>query len=85
MTQTSLRELVSDVVDEHWEHFASRHPNLAATIDRTQLIESTVIRIEADESYRNILRDADIDEATLAAAMKAMRLIESWVRLLTPA
>lgn len=81
MDHIPLRDLVEQRLDLHWSDFARRHPHLAAAIDRTRLIETTMRSLADDPALRAALRDADLDEATLVAASRVIGVIERAVSL----
>lgn len=81
MNSIPLRDLVEQRLELHWPDFARRHPNLAAAIDRTRLIDTTARSLADDPDLRAALRQADLDEATLAAASRVFGLIERAVAL----
>lgn len=78
-TQTSLRQLVQQQVDVKWEDFAQKHPHLAAAVDRSTLIDSTVERLADDPAYRAAMDQAAKDEAAGTVGAKVVELVETWV------
>lgn len=68
MTNQSLRDLISEKINIRWLQWSQKHPNLARVIDRTRLVESTVDRLRDDPRFIQAMRDADLDDAKLAAA-----------------
>ncbi len=81
---TSLRDLVADRLGARWPDFAREHPNLAAALDRTSLVERTVAYLRDDPAYTEALREAALDEATLARAAALLERIERAVLLQLP-
>jgi len=71
MSQT-LRDALAPQLEHRWLAFAEAHPHLAAAIDRVHLDEAVVEEIRNDPAFHRAMRDADLDEATLAAASKAL-------------
>ena len=78
----SLRALVQRRVDVKWSDFAAAHPHLAAAIERTTVIDTAVDRLVDDPALRAALDQAARDDATLAGAEQAIRIIDHWVRRL---
>jgi len=76
MTPTPLRDLVESKLDARWTEWARAHPHLAEAIDRTRLIESAEARLRRDPAFQAALREADLDEATLAAAARVLALAQ---------
>jgi len=76
MSMILLRDLVEQQLDASWPEFADRHPHLAAAIDRTRLVETTVQSLADDPALQAALREADVDQATLTAAARVVGLIE---------
>ncbi|MBI1373902.1 MAG: hypothetical protein GC159_14360 [Phycisphaera sp.] len=64
-TITELRDLVSRRLDQRWEAFAAEHPNLAAAIQRVQLVDSTVSLLIDDPDYQAALEAAARDRVVL--------------------
>ena len=82
MKITPLRDVIESRLDQRWEEFAAAHPSLAAAIDRTRLLDNAVQSMRDDPEFQALLTGADLDEAKLAAAAKAVAIIE---KLLTRA
>ena len=76
MNARALRELVARRIDTRWDAFAERHGHLAAAIDRVKLTEATARRLGEDPDYQRAMEAAGRDEATLAAALRLVRLID---------
>jgi len=74
-----LRDVVEERLNRRWSAFAEAHPHLAAVIDRTRLVESAVESLRQDPAFIAAMRDADLDEAKLAAAMRALDRAEAVV------
>ena len=68
MTTRNLHSLVNEKINLRWSDWATRHPQLASAIDRTRLVESTVALLREDPKFMSAMREADLDEARLAAA-----------------
>jgi hypothetical protein len=79
---TDLKDIVTAQVDLRWEDFAQAHPQLAAAVERTVLIDSAVARIADDPAYQAAMQAAAADEATAAAAGQLIDLVDRWVRRL---
>ncbi len=75
----SLRDLVATRIGHRWDEFAARHPHLAGVMDRTTLIETTVSRLRDDPAFVAAMRQANLDEAQLAAAARLLEQAERWV------
>ena len=84
MATTTLRDLIADKIDHRWQEWASAHPNLAAVLDRTELVDSTVQRLRDDTDFRDAMRAADLDEAKLAAAARILEQAERWITRFMP-
>lgn len=83
-TATPLRELIEHRLGDRWTRFADEHPNLAASIDRVRLVESGVEQLRRDPRFLAALREADLDEAQLALAARALERVERTIQLLLP-
>lgn len=68
----TLRDALAPQLDHRWAAFARTHPHLAAAIDRLALDEVVVERVRDDPAFRRAMREADLDEATLLAATRAL-------------
>ncbi len=82
VTTTCLRDLVAQRLDKHWSDFAQAHPHLAEAIDRTQLIDLTIDKLEEDADFVAAMRQANIDHAALTTAVRLVDKAESWIRRL---
>jgi hypothetical protein len=76
---TTLKEIVRQRVDLRWEAFAAAHPQLAAAVKRSVLVDSTVERLADDPEIRAALEQAAIDEATLRAIGRVVRAADSFL------
>lgn len=81
---TALREVVSEKVNQRWVDWARTHPHLAQVVDRTRLIESTVERLQDQPEFAEAMRQADLDENTLMAALKLLNQTDHLIRLVLP-
>lgn len=79
MQTTALRDVVSQKLGVRWEAWAVDHPHLAAAIDRMKLVESAVSSLREDREFQEAMRQADLDEAKLAAAARVLEQVEAWV------
>ncbi|MCC7408784.1 MAG: hypothetical protein IT442_11980 [Phycisphaeraceae bacterium] len=79
MQTTSLRDVVSQKLAVRWEAWSADHPHLAAAVDRMKLIDSSVQSLRDDAEFREAMRQADLDEAKLAAAARVLEKVEGWV------
>lgn len=77
---TELRDLLTDRIGLKWDEFSREHPGLAASIDRVQLIESTVTRLADDPQYQRAMELAGQDEALLGASAEVVAIVEVWAR-----
>jgi hypothetical protein len=68
----ALRDFVAQAIHARWEDWAKAHPHLAGAIDRVKLIDAGVRGLENDPAFTAAMKQADLDEATLAAAAKAL-------------
>ncbi|MEE9212265.1 MAG: hypothetical protein V3U29_06390 [Phycisphaeraceae bacterium] len=84
MASTYLRDLIADRVNGRWEQWAAAHPNLAAAIDRTRLVDSTIEHLRSDPEFVAAMRQADLDENKLAAAARVLEQLERWVGRVLP-
>lgn len=80
-TSRSLRDVVADKVNAKWNEWAAAHPQLARVVDRTRLIESTVVQLRQEPAFLDAMRQADLDEDKLAAAAKLLDQAERLVGL----
>ncbi|NBC96475.1 MAG: hypothetical protein GVY27_08995 [Deinococcus-Thermus bacterium] len=71
MSQT-LRDALRPHFEGRWSAFADSHPHLAEAIDRIRLEDAVVESVRDDAAFASAMREADLDEATLAAAAKAL-------------
>ena len=65
-----------DRIDSQWPQWAKKHPNLAQVIDRIRFVESTVEQLADDPQLKEAMRQANLDEARLAAVLRVVRLAE---------
>lgn len=79
MTRHELRELVEARLGRRWEEWAKTHPHLAAAIDRTKLIESTVSRLSEDAGFQDAVARAEADRLRLEATAGVVEFIERLV------
>jgi hypothetical protein len=70
---TSLRDVVASRIDGRWSQWAKAHPHLAAVIDRTTLIDSTVAELRDDPAFQDAMQQAHLDEANLARAESVLQ------------
>ena len=82
--RTSLRQLIEARLNMRWSEWASSHQHLAQVIDRTRLLETTVQQLASDAQYQAALRQADLDEQTLAAAAEALGQIDRLIERVLP-
>ncbi len=75
-----LERVVADRLNIHWTQFQREHPYLAASIQRTRLVGSTVERIAHDPDYLRAMESAGWDEAALEAAGRLTTIADRWVR-----
>jgi len=68
VTTRDLHSVIQDRINVRWSDWATRHPHLAAAIDRTMLVESTTALLREDPDYIEAMRSADLDEARLVMA-----------------
>ena len=75
MTQQvhSLRDIVARRIDGRWQQWARAHPHLAAVIDRTTLIDSTVAELRDSAAFHEAMTRAALDEARLAEAEQVIQ------------
>ncbi len=85
MAETKLlRDVVQQRMNQRWVAFAEAHPHLAEVIDRTRLVESSVQRLREDPQFQAAMREAGLDEAKLAAAMRAVDRAEMLIAHVLP-
>lgn len=84
MMVTPLRDFVAERVRARWTEWSREHPHLAAAIDQTRLVESAVTQLRDDAQFADAMRQADLDEATLAAAAKVLAEAERVVGRVLP-
>lgn len=74
MHTTLLRDLVTDRTNIQWAQWAQEHPHLAAVVDRIRFVQQAVERLSDDTELEEAIRQADLDEATLASILRVVRL-----------
>lgn len=80
----SLRQLVEARIGLRWESWSQAHPNLARAVNRMQLAEAVIRRLEEDPELVAALRQADLDEAQLAAIGRLVTQVEKWISRVMP-
>jgi len=83
-TVHDLRDLIASRVGGRWAQWAAAHPHLAQVIDRTRLVESAATSLRDDPAFNQALRQADLDETQLAAASRAIEIVERLVMRMLP-
>jgi predicted trehalose synthase len=81
---TSLRDVVADRIDGRWHQWAQAHPHLAAVIDRTTLVDSTVAELREDPAFQQAMHQADLDEARLAQAETVIKQADALLDRVMP-
>jgi hypothetical protein len=81
---TSLRDIVARRIDQRWNQWAKAHPHLAAVIDRSTLIDSTVAELQHDPDFIEAMDQAALDEARLAQAESVMTRAEALLDRVMP-
>ena len=81
---TSLHDVVARRIDRRWSEWARAHPHLAAVIDRTTLIDSTVAELQEDPAFVRAMQQADLDEARLAQAEGVMEKADALLDRVMP-
>jgi hypothetical protein len=84
MQMTSLRDVVAKQIDRRWSQWAKAHPHLAAVIDRTTLIDSTVAELQDDPAFADAMQQADLDETRLAQAASVIEHAEGLLDRVMP-
>ena len=84
MQTTPLRDLIETRLNVRWDAWASRHPHLAAAIDRTRLIETSMDRLRDDPDFQAAMAAADLDERQLAAAATLLDRVEGTLGRVMP-
>ncbi|QNN23030.1 hypothetical protein HED60_12375 [Planctomycetales bacterium ZRK34] len=79
MNVNELHELVEQRLDMRWNEFTEEHPQLAAAIDRVQLIETSVERLLDDPDYHQAVQSAGRDQAMIGVAGPVIDLVDRWV------
>ena len=74
-----LRDIVTSRIDVRWQEFAKEHGHLAAAIERTRLIDMTVVRLGDDPVYREAMEAAGHDEKLRGAAAKLIDEADRWI------
>jgi hypothetical protein len=78
-TRAVLKDMIARRLDLRWSEFAEHHPQLAAAIERTQLVDLAVSDLSRDPDLRQALDAAAVDEATLRLAGQLFEAIDRWV------
>jgi hypothetical protein len=84
METTHLRDLVEQRINQRWVDWSRAHPNLAAAIDRTRLIEASIERLRDDPTFVQAMNAAAVDEHRVAAMERLVSLVEALVVKLMP-
>jgi len=84
MSTQNLKDVVQKQLDQRWDAWAKAHPYLAAAIDRTQLVESTVQRLREDPQFIAAMQQAAVDEHTLAQATTVLDKAEQVIGKMLP-
>ncbi|MEX0745362.1 MAG: hypothetical protein WD118_07140 [Phycisphaeraceae bacterium] len=77
---TPLRDVIEKQLDVQWTQWSQKHPNLAAAIDRTRLVEATVHQVHDDPAFQRAMREASLDAAQLAAAAKLLGQVDQVIQ-----
>lgn len=59
MSAIDLKALVSDVLDQEWNAFAQRHPNLARVVDRQLMIEQYADDLRSHPEFAEAMRQVE--------------------------
>ncbi|HQY87891.1 MAG TPA: hypothetical protein PK402_04480 [Tepidisphaeraceae bacterium] len=65
MTESNLRELVTQAIDRDWTSFATDHPALAQLLDRQLLIEHASNRLRDDDAFQKAISDGQAISASV--------------------
>lgn len=70
MSTIDLKRQVAAVVNVRWDEFAARHPNVAAVLNQTVLIENITDAVANDVAYQDALQNARQINAGLDMVVK---------------
>lgn len=84
MSKQGLKDIVADKLDQKWDVWAKAHPQLAAAIDRTQLVDAAVKRLREDPQFMAAMEHAAVDEHTLAQASAVLGKADQMIGNILP-
>jgi acyl CoA:acetate/3-ketoacid CoA transferase len=83
MLTISLKDEVQKVLAREWNSFAQDHPNLAAVIDQTLLVEQAAACLQDDAEYREALELASAAGTSAGVVVDLVeRFVLKWLKTL---
>ncbi len=83
MLTISLKDEVQKVLSRQWRAFAQEHPNLAAVIDQSLLVEQAATCLQDDAEYREAMELASSAGAGASVVVDLVeRFVTTWLRKL---
>jgi hypothetical protein len=80
MLTVSLKDEIQKVLSRTWPAFAQDHPNLAAVIDQTLLLEQAAACLQDDAEYREAMELASITGLGGSAVVDLIeRFVKGWL------
>ena len=70
-TRDAVRQQIREALDIEWSEFESRHPALAAALDKQTMVELAISRLADDPAYQKAMADADTS-SLMASAIEAL-------------
>lgn len=63
----AVRQQIREALGVEWAEFESRHPALAAALDKQTTIELAITRLADDPAYQKAIADAETSSLAVAA------------------
>jgi len=62
----AVRQQIREALGIEWAEFESRHPALAAALDKQMMIELALTRLADDPAYQKAIADAEASSLTIS-------------------
>jgi hypothetical protein len=83
MATIDVKSEVARAIRGEWPAFAASHPNLAAALDETLLLDSAITSLADDPEYREAMATAEaIGAGADVVSNLIQRLVSQWLRRL---
>lgn len=80
MKTINVKQLVQQAVGQEWPAFVAAHPNLAAILDETLLVEEATAKLSDDPAYQRALADAQAaGQSAQVIADLVQRFVKRWM------